>query len=70
MSKIKKDKFVFKPYTPKELRDLYGISYKTFVKWIQPFEARLGKAIGGLYNEKQVTFLVNKVGYPYRVVEE
>ena len=69
MAEVKKDKFIFKPYAPKELRELYGISYKTFMKWIEPFKDLFGEPAGGFYNEKQITLFVEKVGYPFREVE-
>jgi hypothetical protein len=58
------EEFHLRPYSPKELRTLYGVTYVTFMKWIKPFEAELGKAYGRCYNVKQVKFLIDKLGIP------
>lgn len=58
------EEFHLRAYTPKELRTLYGVTYVTFMKWIKPFEADLGKVYGRCYNVRQVKLLVEKLGIP------
>ena len=68
MTDIKKEVFHLKPYSPKEIRQLYNdISYKTFIKWISPFKEQLGEAVGGIYNVNQVRMIVEKWGIPERL---
>jgi len=64
MSEIKTEFFDLRPYTPKELRQLYGVSYKTFVKWLLPFKEQVGEALGGVYNVLQVRTIIDKLGFP------
>jgi hypothetical protein len=59
-----REEFHLRPYTPKELRTFYGISYPTFMKWIKPFEEELGKVYGRCYNVRQVKLLIEKLGIP------
>ena len=67
MAEIKKEIFMLKPYSGKELRILYGITYKTFVKWLSPFKEQLGEAIGGIYNVNQVRLIIEKLGIPEKL---
>ncbi|MGQ0829355.1 MAG: hypothetical protein ACT4ON_13285 [Bacteroidota bacterium] len=67
MSDIKTEEFMLRPYTPKELRTLYGISRITFKKWIAPFEIELGKAQGRCYTVNQVMLLIDKLCFPSKV---
>jgi hypothetical protein len=58
------EEFHLRPYTPKELRTLYGVSWLTFTKWIKPFELELGKVHGRCFTVKQVKLLIDKLGIP------
>lgn len=64
MTQIKKDSFQLKPYTPKELRQLYGVSPWTFQKWIKPFKEMIGEPIGRMYNVHQVKAIIEQLGFP------
>jgi hypothetical protein len=59
-----REEFRLRPYTHKELRTLYGVSWFTFTKWIKPFESELGPLQGRCFNVKQVKFLIDKLGIP------
>ena len=59
-----REEFQLRPYAPKELRMLYGVTYVTFRKWVKPFEAELGKVYGRCYNVRQVRLLIEKLGIP------
>lgn len=60
----KKEEFKLRPYSPQELRVLYGISYVTLQKWIKPFAEEIGKPIGRVYNINQVKIIIEKLGFP------
>jgi hypothetical protein len=59
-----REEFRLRPYTHKELRTLYGVSWFTFTKWIKPFESELGVVQGRCFNVKQVKLLIDKLGIP------
>lgn len=59
-----REEFRLRPYTPKELRTLYGVSWLTFTKWIKPFESELGRVHGRCFTVRQVKLLVEKLGIP------
>jgi hypothetical protein len=68
MTEIKeKEVFILKPYTPKELRTLYGVSRVTFNKWLEPFKKEMGAVLGRCYNVHQVRFLIEKLGFPEKL---
>lgn len=52
------------PYTTDELSMLYGITSKTFLKWLEPFKTDIGQKIGWYYNVRQVTIIFEKLGTP------
>ena len=54
-----------KPYSLKELADIYGVCGKTLKKWIKPFEKELGGQIGRFYTIPQVEIIFERLGYPY-----
>ena len=64
MKEIKKDSFKLKPYTQKELRQLYGVSYNTFRQWIKPFKEMIDDPVGRVYNVNQVALIIEKLGLP------
>lgn len=53
-----------RPYTHKELTELYQISWKTLQHWLKPLERDLGKKIGYYYNNRQVGVIFEKLGLP------
>ena len=56
-----------RPYTAKELCKIYGISDKTFVKWLQPFKEQVGDKQGRFYTVWQVQYIFEKLGIPYSI---
>ena len=58
------EKFVLRPYSLKELSDLYGVCTKTFNKWIEPFKASVGEKRGRFYTVNQVKTIIEKIGLP------
>lgn len=53
-----------KPYTMKELCDIYQVSDKTMRKWLEPFAEQIGKRQGHIYNVAQVTKIFINLGVP------
>lgn len=53
-----------KPYKQKELSDLYGVSKKTFTKWLIPFKDKIGERKGHYYSVEQVKIIFNLLGIP------
>jgi hypothetical protein len=54
----------FQPYTTDELSLLYGITSKTFLKWINPFKEAIGQKIGWYFNIRQVAVIFENLGRP------
>jgi hypothetical protein len=52
------------PYTTDELAMLYGITAKTFLKWLKPFQDEIGEKIGWYFNIRQVNIIFEKLGRP------
>ena len=59
-----------KPYSAKEIADIYGVCDKTVKKWIKPFSELVGKKHGRFYNVTQVKIIFEKLGLPCKVTEE
>lgn len=53
-----------KPYKHKELSDLYGVSKKTFTKWLIPFREKIGERKGHYYSVEQVRIIFTLLGIP------
>ena len=58
-----------KPYTPKELSEYYGVSDKTFKKWLSPFAIQIGQKNGRYYTVAQVRVIFEKIGIPGSIDE-
>ena len=61
------NQIAIKPYTQKELASIYGLSAKTFRKWIRALDAELGKRIGYYYNIEQVKIVFSRLQLPTSV---
>lgn len=62
--KYTEHKNLIKPYSIGELAALYGMSKKTFHRWLQPHAATIGPRIGRFYNIKQVSHIFDCLGIP------
>jgi len=56
-------KFI-KALTQKELYVAYGITRKTFMVWIKPFEPIIGEYVGKCYTPAQVKKIFELLGEP------
>jgi hypothetical protein len=59
-----------KAYSTKELAVIYGISDKTFKKWLLPFVNSIGNKHGRYYTVAQVKIIFEKLGVPGTIVED
>lgn len=53
-----------RPYTLKELAELYCVSKLTFKRWLKPFEKDIGERNGYFYSIKQIKTILSKLGAP------
>ncbi len=53
-----------RPYTTRELFKLYGVSDKTFRKWLAPFKDEIGEKHGIFFTIKQVKTIFQRLGTP------
>ncbi|AXY73639.1 hypothetical protein D3H65_06435 [Paraflavitalea soli] len=58
-----------KPYTHKELSDLYEVCKQTFTKWLRPFKAQIGERQGHFYSVGQVRIIFDCLGVPYSIAD-
>jgi hypothetical protein len=58
-----------RPYSAKEIADIYGVCDKTVKKWIKPFSEQVGEKHGRYYNVAQVKIIFEKLGLPCKVNE-
>lgn len=62
--------FALKAYTLKELSELYGVSEKTFRKWLSPFKEAIGEKRGYFYTIGQVKQILEFLGVPGNIMIE
>ena len=60
--------FPLKAYTVKQLAELYGVSSKTFRRWLVPFNKKIGTKQGYFYSISQVRRIVEHLGVPGNVI--
>lgn len=59
-----------KPYTKKELADLYELSPRAFYTLFKPHEETVGKKLGRYYSVLQVEMIFLKLGIPNRLLAD
>jgi hypothetical protein len=64
---VKKDVFVLKPLTHKQLAQMYGVSWLTFQNWIKKVEGQVGKKTGHFYHVPQVRKIFELFGVPKQI---
>jgi hypothetical protein len=62
--------FLVKPYQISELAVMYGISVRTFHRWIKPLREKLGKGNGNFLSIKQVEIIIQHFDLPYYIKTE
>lgn len=63
-NKTEARKFMLKAYSPKEIRNMYGVSACIFKKWTESFKDEIGELKGRYYTVVQVKILIDKLGAP------
>ncbi|MDO9001349.1 MAG: hypothetical protein Q7W45_16405 [Bacteroidota bacterium] len=63
-NKIAEGKFMLKAYSPKEVRNMYGVSALTYRKWTEAFKDEIGELKGKYYTVAQVKIIIDKLGAP------
>lgn len=58
-----------RPYTTKELCNIYKISDKTLHKWLQPFRKKMGIKRGRYYTVAQVGIIFTRLGIPFTIIQ-
>lgn len=58
-----------KPYSLMELSRIYGVNFRTFRKWLRPFQDIIGVRIGRYYSVAQVRKIFDVLGTP-GIIEE
>lgn len=58
--------FVLRPYTHKELAQLYNVCWVTFQRWMKKKEDEIGKKQGHFYHVRQVIRIFKIYGIPKR----
>ena len=61
---------MLKPYSVKEIAELYSISLKTLKKWLAPFVNEIGEKRGRYYTVLQVEIIFTKLGVPHKQISE
>jgi hypothetical protein len=59
-----KKQIALKPYTLKELSAIYGMNWRTFKKWLVPFQDEIGEKRGRYYQIPQVRTIFKKLDLP------
>lgn len=57
--------FEVKPYSKREMAEIYNVCSRTFEKWIGPFKDDIGKQNGRYYTVSQVKIILEKLDLPY-----
>ena len=61
--------FTITPLSVMQLAGLYGINYRTMVKWLAPFAKDIGPKNGRIYTNVQVKIILEKLGVPDQTIE-
>jgi hypothetical protein len=58
-----------KAYTPSEIADVYGVSWKVMNEWLKGHRQTIGKRHGLFYTPKQVATIFEILGIPGKIEE-
>jgi hypothetical protein len=53
-----------RPYTYKELMQIYGVSRRTMMNWLKPYKDEIGEKRGRYLTIIQVGIIFRKIGNP------
>lgn len=54
-----------KPYSMKELSEIYNIGIKSMRNWLKPFKEEIGQRRGRYYNVAQIEIIFKRLGLPH-----
>lgn len=63
------NKLKLKPYSLMELSRIYGVDFRTFKKWLLPFQENIGARVGRYYTVAQVKKIFEVLGTPDIIIE-
>lgn len=63
-------RIVIKPYTNKELANIFNASDRTFRRDIAKIRHHLGERNGHRWNVRQIETIMELLGRPYEVIEQ
>lgn len=61
--------FELRPYSKKELMELFEVKDRVLTKWLNALQPELGKQLGRLYSVRQVKLIIERYGVPGQVVD-
>ncbi|HTM66043.1 MAG TPA: hypothetical protein VL093_06975 [Flavipsychrobacter sp.] len=61
---------VVRAYTYKELMDIYNVSRKTLMSWLEPVREKIGKKRGRCLSPGQVEIIFEELGYPKNIGDD
>jgi transposase len=70
MSEPKKRIIQIKPYSIRELAELYGVGWRTIETWLKPFRQEIGEKRGRYFTIPQIKIIFEKLDYPSEKVIE
>jgi hypothetical protein len=56
-----------RPYSTKELSEMFSVCPRTFRKWLEPFKNDIGVKRGRYYSVIQVNVIIERLGVPYKM---
>jgi hypothetical protein len=57
-------KTIVKPYTMKDLAELYHVTQPTFRNWLKKHQDAIGERMGHTYTIRQVEIIFDRLGEP------
>lgn len=59
--------FEIAAYNSQQLAHFYGVSYRVFLRWIEPHRNKLGEQLGKTWTPKQVQIIVDELAAPTNI---
>lgn len=60
-----KNEIMVRPYSVAQLSKLYGVSTRTFKRWVPPIKEKVGNLNGRFYTVNQVEIFFKHLGLPF-----
>ena len=59
-----------RPYNIKELSSIYGVTYRTMIRWLAAHHEAIGEKVGRYYTALQVKTIFEKLGLPSQMEDD